>query len=229
VISAARLLAVALALASLVFAGCAGDDDPAADGTLELSSGTVPPDGPGIVLRPDQEHPGRLVAVVGDSITVGSTPGLVVAADALDVDLVINAEVGRRITVGDIPGTVAVEQVYEEVGQPDLWVIALGTNDVAQYESAAEYTAQIEALLALIPPEDPLVWINVYLTGLPDQSAQFNRALSSALTARGNASIGEWTDFATDHGVLSDGIHPSDEGRLEFVDVIANQIDDWMD
>lgn len=217
-----------LAATSLLVAGCSGGDNRTDGGTLELSHGTVPPDGPGIVLHADREHPGRLVAVVGDSITVGSTPDLEVAAETLGVDMVVNAEVGRRITVGNIPGTVAVEQVYDQVGQPDLWVIALGTNDVAQYATAAEYAAQIEALLALIPPEAPLVWINVYLTHFPEESARFNRALTDALTARGNASIGDWTDHATLDGVLSDGIHPSDEGRVEFVDVIAGQIDDWM-
>ena len=138
-----RLLRAVAALAAgvLALAACGGDDD-VADGIVELSKGTVPADGPGIALGGGP--PGRRVAMVGDSITVGSTPGLEAAAEALGFELSIDAEVGRRMTVGSSPesGTAAIADLLAESGVPDLWVVALGTNDVGQYDDA-EYAAQI--------------------------------------------------------------------------------------
>jgi lysophospholipase L1-like esterase len=225
------LLAAGLGLvAAAVVAGCGDDDDGDAGGVVSLSDATVPPDGPGIVLRPDLQHPGRLVAMAGDSITVGATSLLEDAAADAAVDLVINAEVGRRLTVGGTPssGTTAVEELYGELGGADLWLIALGTNDVGQYSTVDEYATQIEALLDRVPADEPVAWINVYLAGRAEQSALFDQALTETLTARGNATIGDWTADAADEGVLSDGIHPSDEGRPRFVEVVMGEIDKWM-
>ena len=55
----------------------------------------------------------------------------------------------------------------------------------------------------------------------------FNAALIAALGERGNATIAEWSDIATEDGMLSDGIHPSDDGTLEFTDLVTDEIDNW--
>jgi lysophospholipase L1-like esterase len=226
------LLVAGLGLvAAAVVAACGGDDDERdAGGVVSLSDATVPADGPGIVLRPELEHPGRLVAMVGDSITVGATALLEDAAADRGIDLFIDGQVGRRITVGGAPGsgTRAVEDLSREFGRADLWVIALGTNDVGQYATREEYATQIQALLDLIPADEPLAWINVYLAGRAEQSALFNDALNELLAARGHATIGDWTADAAAEGVLSDGIHPSDEGRARFVEVVMGEIAKWM-
>jgi lysophospholipase L1-like esterase len=225
------LRAIALVAAgTLGFGACAGDDgDDRAGGVVELSDGTIPPDGPGIAL--DGGPSGRRVAMIGDSITVGSTAGLESAAEALGVDLTIDAQVGRRITVGGNPnsGVDAVGDVLDDVGAPDLWVVALGTNDVGQYSTAEQYAAQIDALLALVPPDAPVVWVDVFLRDRAEASGVFNTELRRKLDARGNASIGAWTDLAGGDGVLSDGIHPSDVGTELFVQLVSGEIEDWLE
>ena len=222
----------ACAAAALLAGGLAacGDDDDAADGTVVQVSGTMPDGRPAIDLSPIEQTAGRDVVMLGDSITVASTPGLEAAAGDLGVQLAIFAEVGRRITVGSSPeaGIDLVDDVLD-AGQPDLFVIALGTNDIGKYATQEEYEAVINELLAAIPGDAPIAWVNTYLRDDPEDSALFNAALIAALGDRGNATIAEWSDIATEDGMLSDGIHPSDEGTLEFTDLVTDEIENWLD
>ena len=208
---------------------CGGDDD-AADGTVVEVSGTMPAGGPAVDLSPIEQTSGRDVVMIGDSITVASTPGLETAAGDLGVELTIYAEVGRRITVGSSPeaGIDVMEDVLD-AGQPDLFVIALGTNDIGKYATQEEYEAVIDELLATIPSDAPIAWVNAYLRDDANDSALFNAALISALGDRGNATIAKWSNIATENGMLSDGIHPSDEGTVEFTDLVATEIANWLD
>lgn len=210
-------------------AACGGGDD-TADGTVLRVSGTMPDGRPAIDLAPIEQTSGRDVVVIGDSITVASTPGLESAAGDLGVELAIYAEVGRRITVGSSPeaGIDLLDDVLD-AGQPDLFVIALGTNDIGKYATQEEYEAVINELLATIPADAPIAWVNTYLRDDPQDSALFNAALIETLGNRGNATIAKWSDIATQDGMLSDGIHPSDEGTLEFTDLIRDEIENWLD
>jgi lysophospholipase L1-like esterase len=223
------LAAVLLVAAVAVAASCGDDDDSTAGGTIPLFGGTVPPGGPAIDLTPDTSAGGRDVVVIGDSITVGSAPLIVAAADADDVDVTVLAEVGRRITVGSEPssGSDVVREVFDE-SDPDLVVVALGTNDIGKYTTIEEYAAQIQEFLALVPGDTPVAWINTYLSRTPDDSSAFNAALLETLGARGNATIGRWSSIAQRDGMLRDGIHPTDEGAQRFADLVEEQIDNWL-
>ena len=74
---------------------------------------------------------------------------------------------------------------------PDLWVIALGTNDVANY-APEEYRPAIVELLAAVPADAPLVWVDTYLDEHQDLSALFNVELRTALGERGQATVVDW-------------------------------------
>jgi len=229
---AARLLrgAGAVGLVGMLLAACGGDDDDTtAGGTVALNGGTVPAGRPAVDLTPTQQTAGRDVVMIGDSITMGSTPGLEAAADDMGVSLTVYAEVGRRITVGSTPeaGVEVMADVLDD-GVPDLFVIALGTNDIGKYNSQEEYEAQINQLLALIPQTTPVAWINTYLTDDPDDSAQFNAALIAALGDRGNATIAKWSNIASEDGILDDGIHPGDDGRAQFTTMVSIEIENWL-
>jgi lysophospholipase L1-like esterase len=208
---------------------CGGDDGPTTGGTLPLFGGPVPQDGPAIDLSPAGAPGGRRVLMIGDSITVASTPALEVLARQLGIDLTIYAEIGRRITVGRQPAA-GIDVLAEALNgeKPDLLVIALGTNDIGKYSTVEEYAGQIERFLALMPGDVPLVWINAYLSRSPDSSATFNAALLETLQGRGNTTIGRWSDIAQQDGVLSDGIHPTDHGSQRFADLVIDQIATWV-
>lgn len=221
----------AAAVFGALLAACEGnDDDESADATLALFGGTVPADGPAIDLTPVVETAGRDVVMIGDSITVASTPGLEAAAERLGFTLTIYAEVGRRITVGRTPiaGTEVLEEALDD-GLPDLVVVALGTNDIGKYATEEEYSAQIRQLLSLVPADAPIAWVNTYLRDQPDESARFNAALINVLGERGNATIARWSNIATEDGILSDGVHPTDDGTVEFTDLVSDEIANWLE
>lgn len=223
------LLGAVVAGVAAALTACGRGDGPATRGTVPLFGGTVPPDGPAIDLSPSGASSGRRVVMIGDSITVASTAALEAQARQLGIELTIRAEVGRRIAVGRQPAA-GIDVLAEALadGEPDLLVIALGTNDVGKYSTVEEYAGQIEQCLALMPGDVPLVWINAYLSRSPDSSATFNAALLETLQGRRNSTIGRWSDVAQQDGVLSDGIHPTDDGARRFADLVIDQIAMWV-
>ena len=111
---------------------------------------------------------------------------------------------------------------------PDVVVVALGTNDIGKYGSIEEYAAEIDELVDQLPDDLPLVWINTYLSRTPDDSAAFNAALIETLSERGNATIGRWSSIAQQGGMLRDGVHPSEDGEQRFADLVLGQIENWI-
>jgi lysophospholipase L1-like esterase len=226
-----RVVLAAALVGAFALAGCGDETADRDGGTVPLFGGTVPADGPAVDLNPSGEAAGRRVVMIGDSITVASIPLLETAANDLGIDLTIDAEVGRRMTVGSQPaaGTEALEQINADDAPADLYVIALGTNDIGKYQTVDEYGAEIAEVLALVPDDAPVVWVNAYLTDNPERSETFNAALLDVLGARGNATVGRWASIAAEDGVLrSDGIHPNEEGVERFADLVVDEIEAWI-
>ncbi len=228
------LFGTVLAVIALVVGGCGGGDDEneAAGGTLPLFGGTVPAEGPAIDLTPSPSDRGggREVVVIGDSITVAAAPQIVAGATGIDADVTVLAEVGRRITFGTQPpaGTDVLAEVLAD-GDPDLVVVALGTNDIGKYSTIEEYAAEVGELVDLLPEDQPLVWINTYHSRLADESAALNAAVLEKLSERGTATIGRWSSIAQRDGMLRrDGFHPSDDGTQEFADLVVDEIENWL-
>jgi lysophospholipase L1-like esterase len=128
---------------------------------------------------------------------------------------------------GVTSGLEGIAEVLAEGPAPDLWVIALGSNDVANYD-ADEYPAAIGEMLAAIPPDAPLVWVDCYLEDYEDESAAFDSALREVLAERGNAAVVDWASVAAGDGVLSDNVHPSGFGRGEFARRVIDGVDAWI-
>jgi lysophospholipase L1-like esterase len=226
----ARLGALAVApLLLVVGAGCSSEHGSAAIapyGTNVVSvPGTVAPGPAATGDTITVEHP----AMVGDSITVGSKEALQQAFAGIGLpDVAINAEPGRRmIKASSISsGLDGIHQVLASGVTPDLWVIALGTNDVANY-STDEYAAAIDKLLGALPPDAKVVWVDCFLTRYRQQSKDFDAVLRRVLDARGNARVVDWASIAGEDGVLFDGVHPSGFGRDEFSRRVAQAVEDW--
>lgn len=167
------------------------------------------------------------VAVVGDSLTVAAADHLRDALVALDLDvLAIDAQVGRRMTVGETDrlytGADVVELLTAQLS-PELWVIAVGTNDVGQYDDEAAVAEHVAALLDRLPDDVPVVWVDTWIRGRDEQTARVNRAIRQVLDRRDDAVVVEWSAHATDEGVISgDGVHLTDGvGRQRFAAVVA--------
>ena len=207
-------VALAAGVAAVVL-GCSAERDAATD--VDVAAAAT------------DATPIESVAMIGDSITVGAEAPLRQSLEDLGLEVVaIDAENGRRmIESGSVSsGTEAAARVTQR--QPDLWTVALGTNDVGIYAGADEYRAAIDELLLAIPGGAPLVWVDIYVDMAAGASDEFNATLSDALEARGNASVVPWADVADDDGVLSDGIHPSATGVDAFAELVAAGVAEWL-
>lgn len=196
---------VALAVALGALAACGSDDGPSGE-------------------------PPASVVVVGDSITFGSYDAIereLAAAGVADVQ--IDAAVGRRIAIGDgeaqpLNGVATVEGLQAFGAAPDTWVVALGTNDVGQYDETGEFLA-IAQLLALIPEDARLVWVDTCLPGRQEQSDRFNATLRPQVEARDGATVAEWSAVCAQDGLLlGDQVHPTNAGEDAFAALIRDAV-----
>jgi len=166
--------------------------------------------------------------MVGDSITFMSREPLGEAFEELGLDVVaIDAQVGRRLTVGTrqlYPG-VDVVQVMAATQEPDLWVVALGTNDIAKYD-AEGYAEQIRMLLADVPDGAPLVWVDTWHRDELDATVEYNEVLREVLDDRDDTVVVDWFSHGDDPGVITgDGVHPTPNGSERFALVVAGGVD----
>jgi lysophospholipase L1-like esterase len=189
--------------------------DPPTDGSNPSTSGG----------QRDDPPPPTTVAMVGDSITLGSKAELEEMFARLGFTTVtIDAENSRRIEEGGRkprPGLDAIEGLLDD-SPPGLWVIALGTNDVGKYATDEDYADLVHKVLDDIGGDVPLAWIDVYLAHAVDESAEFNGVVRDALADRPRTAIGRWFEQceSTERRILSDGIHPNEPGQIVFAEAV---------
>ena len=238
----ARSLSVFLVAVVLTVAGCAeltssaGSDAPVAtigigseaDGKVDVSAD----------VRQTSNTVIDTVVMIGDSITVASTSALQAAYEQLGFDeIIIESKVGKRTarTFGSNPSGVDIASFIVNLADRDddhsneLWVVALGTNDINQYGDAAERAAAINEMLQTVPEESPLIWVDTYFQGQPEGADAMNDAISDRVLDRGNSTIARWSSVAADDGNLrDDGVHPREQGSTAFAGVIAATIVDFL-
>ncbi len=110
---------------------------------------------------------------------------------------------------------------------PDVWAIAMGTNDVGKYPDVAAYGALIDEMMSLPDEKVPIVWVDVYNPNQLPGTKMFNLVLRERARARGNATVLSWFDLAsTSKGKLlrSDHLHPNEAGALVFADLVAKAL-----
>jgi lysophospholipase L1-like esterase len=213
------------AFGALVLVAGACSDGDGVDSLERLENGTDPGDG-------SLDSPETL-AMIGDSITFMSTEALQAELSDTGLEvLAIDAQVGRRITVGDsgqpYPGTEIVDFIANS-DPPDVWVIALGTNDIGKYADGAEFAAQVQALLDLLPAAAPLVWVDTWYGAQVDQTQLVNDTLRSVVGERDNAIVADWASHADDEGVVTfDLVHPTTDGIAVFAQVVADGVDSLL-
>lgn len=188
---------------------------------------------------PADEPPQRLgvatdatsVVVIGDSITQGSEAEIrYVLAGAGFSDVDVDGVTSRRITVGGggapESGIQALTRLMADGADPDVWVIALGTNDIGKYATSEEYGSLVAEIVDLLPDDRPLVWVDAYRDDYVDDSAVFDEALRAQLSDRDGTVVVSWFDIAAaDPSLLRDGVHPTADGRARFAEVIAGGLD----
>jgi len=163
-------------------------------------------------------------AVIGDSLTESAQQEIAAYLNGLGVDVVtIDGAKNRRMTHGDHPdpGIDIVERIAR-VKHPDLWVIALGTNDVGAEVSPDQYAADVTSLLAQIPDGAPVVWVDVWIRDRQRQVETANQVLRDTVAGRPDTIVADWFSHGDDAGLIAgDGVHLTSDGRYMFAATIA--------
>ena len=231
-----------LGLSLLALAACTSTSSEASDGgaqpplpTIGLGSDIGQLSG-GADVRAIDAGAVESIVMIGDSITVGATPALEEQFQQLGFsDVTIVAQQDKRIgqTFGDNSSgaDIATFLANDMDGAPEeqLWVVALGTNDISQYNDVEDVIPVVESVLAPIPDGAPVVWVNTYFEDRPADTAEVNAAIEQVIAERGNATIGPWNVYAPADGVLrSDGVHPNGEGAVVFASVVTATVANFL-
>jgi hypothetical protein len=163
-------------------------------------------------------------AIVGDSLTESAQQEIAAYLDGVGVDVVtIDGAQNRRMAHGDdpAPGIDAVERIAD-VSEPEVWVIALGTNDVGAEVSPERYAADIQSVIAAIPAGAPVVWVDVWIRDRREHAETANGVLRETLAGRPDTIVADWFSHGDDPGIVTqDGVHLTDDGRYMFAATIA--------
>ncbi|HEY5663322.1 MAG TPA: hypothetical protein VIS05_04720 [Ilumatobacter sp.] len=236
-------LAAASAPAAEVPAGDAPDDEPAAgldlesaDATDELEldaaeldrlSARFPP--VDIVSDPPSSQQPRTVAVVGDSLTLASQRDISDALEAIGLDVVaVDGVVSRRMARSStgIPSGVRAIEAISSNAAPELWVIALGTNDVGAGATATEFSDDMSRVLAALPADAAVIWVDLFIRDREAAIVRANGLIRAGLVGRpGLAAVVDWHAHGFESGVITgDGIHLTPAGQRLFAATIADAI-----
>jgi lysophospholipase L1-like esterase len=232
----------AIVAATSVLVGCdAPDSAPASENpAVPEPAISVPGDPAAISGAADSNADGASaidsVVMIGDSITKGSMPYLDERFGLLGLDHTIEAEVGKRmaVSVRDNPSGAAVAEFIAGSGDGDhsdeVWVVALGTNDISQYAGPDEIAAAVNEVLDEVPDDAALVWVDTYIADLPEQTEAVNSIIRRRVERRGDSVIAPWTAFVEGDGVLTgDGVHPTTGGADVFAYVVTDTVRAFLD
>lgn len=171
------------------------------------------------------------VVMIGDSITVASKGALQAefAAAGFGEPVIVSVD-GKRMAEAreNNPSGAQVAESLTSAGEGpgddrnnELWIVALGTNDIGQYQPD-EIAGAVNEVLAHVPDDAPLVWVDTFFRDEPDGAMQINEIVADRVGRRGNAVVAPWSFFAAGDGVLRvDGVHPSPSGTAIFAAVVA--------
>jgi lysophospholipase L1-like esterase len=181
------------------------------------------------IVRLPQSMP-KSVAVVGDSLTLAAETEIENALSQLGLDvLVVDGVESRRMVRGGsalLPGVDAIDGVLDAGLEPELWIIALGTNDVGSGSSPDSFHDDVAAVLASVPPGAPVVWIDLWIRDRSAAVAEANRALRSIAALRPATRVGDWFSHGDDPGIITDdGIHLTAAGERLFAASMASAVD----
>jgi lysophospholipase L1-like esterase len=180
-----------------------------------LPPGFPTPGKPYVFVDQPARRPGaRTVAVIGDSLTVGASPGL--QAFLTDLNLRLDARVSRPTLEG--------VQAAASTGasSADIVVVALGSNDSC---AESECRRRVDAVLGAIGPRATVVWMPP-ATFRPSMTAMRAAISSAAASSRGRMGVLDWQPYLDDHPEIkaSDGIHLNGEGYRLRAQVTADEV-----
>jgi hypothetical protein len=174
------------------------------------------------------EPTGPVVAVVGDSLAFSAALQLDPAWRAAGFIPRNAVAPGRQIPVigldGQISSGLDAVRSLKAAGQPALWVVQLGTNDIFfEPFDGDRYAALVTSVLDAIGPGVPVVWVDVWRADRPAQSQLFNDVLEVISTQRPQLHLANWVRVAQSEPVLRpDGVHLNPFGVERFTRTLVD-------
>jgi hypothetical protein len=188
---------------------------------------TVPPTTvPATTAAPTPARP--VVAVVGDSLAFSAALQLDPAWQAAGFTPRAEIAPGRQIPVIGLDGQVSsgldAIRSLKEAGQPALWVVQLGTNDIFfEPFDGDRYAELVTSVLDAIGPGVPVVWVDVWRGDRPAQSQLFDDVLQVIATQRPQLHLADWVHVAQTEPVLRpDGVHLNPFGVERFTRTLVD-------
>jgi len=166
------------------------------------------------VNQPARGAGAKTVAVVGDSLTVGASPGLQVFLS--DVNLRLDARVSRPTLEG------VQAAASTKASTADIVVVALGSNDSC---AVAECRRRVDAVLGAVGPTAKVVWMPP-ATFRPNMTAMRTAISAAAKQSQGRVAVLDWQPYLDDHPEIKspDGIHLNGEGYRLRAQVTADEV-----
>jgi lysophospholipase L1-like esterase len=160
------------------------------------------------------------VSVFGDSITHSAIAQGNIANAALDERLWLSWHTTPGLS------TYHFQNGFDEAGlhQPDVVVIATGTNDSVEPIGAVHATSIDNALDALAG-NPCVVWVNVR-SELWTNPVAWNQLLTEKAAAAGNVRVADWDGYSNGHPewIAWDTVHLSDEGKVAYGKWLVEQM-----
>lgn len=176
------------------------------------------------VMTTQQTSLGQLtVAIIGDSLTAHMDPDRVLPEDGwTEVPAAFRragwgntwfrAVSGKYIAINDGSRTTMqnIQDCRNALGRdPDLWVIALGTNDIYHPSRAPDgMAADMQKVFNALGPNSKLMWVNIQVGYTTPQAVTANTIIAQKINARPHSAVADWYGYL---GTISrNGIWGSD-------------------
>lgn len=164
--------------------------------------------------QPARKAGAATVAVIGDSLTVGASPGFQVFLS--DVNLRLDARVSRPTLEG------VQAAASTKASSAGVVVVALGSNDSC---GVSECRRRVDSVLAAIGPKPRIVWMPP-ATFRPNMAAMRSAISAAAKQSKGRITVLDWQPYLDDNPQITtaDGIHLTPEGYRLRAQVSADEV-----
>lgn len=170
---------------------------------------------------------GKKIAIIGDSLTFQDANGHKGVTAAFEAagwsvgSVWFYAMPGKTINTPDSSDHTTVQNIAAcraQIGEPDVWVIALGTNDALQGIDATQVNLRIKAVLMALGPDARVAWVNTAGDPAKDSSSfdtVVNTAIASAMQERSHSLLIDWSAYISRDSQESywrDAVHMTPSG-----------------
>jgi lysophospholipase L1-like esterase len=172
--------------------------------------------------------PATRIALIGDSLTIGTMPYQATAFSDVGwagsaIDAYGSRGVRTKVKSDLHTGLTAVDAIRTAAGDCDVWVVALGTNDAGIF-AKSKHPDLIRQMMDRIGGGHYVIWVNIYLPATPPRQQQWNAALETVAAEMPNEMfVYDWASLAAqnERWLADDQVHCSGKGYMHRSTAIA--------